>query len=353
LSATSGASQSAAILAPFTSPLVVTATDGYSNGISGLSVTFAAPASGASATFAATCSANQFAYSCTQTTGTNGQATSSAFTANGTSGNYNISASATGLTAVTYAEANNKGSQTITFTSTAPTGATVGGSNYTATATGGASGNPVTFTSGSSSVCTSSGTNGSVFTFVGVGTCVVDANQASSSNYNAATQVTQSFLVEGSPTAVALTNGNGKVGAADTATITFNDALQASTICSSWTGTGSKTLSNATITFTNSGSNDTFAASSTSCTGGGNFGIVATGSNYVSGTVTFANSTIAWNSTTEQLTFTLGATGTPSGSILSGVASGFPGYTASGSVTDTSGNAISTTTFTSTTKSGF
>ncbi len=71
-----------------------------------------------------------------------------------------------------------KGTQSITFTSTAPSNATVGGATYTAAATGGASGNAVTFTSGSTSVCTSGGTNGSVFTFVGSGTCVVNANQA-------------------------------------------------------------------------------------------------------------------------------------------------------------------------------
>ena len=88
-----------------------------------------------------------------------------------------------------------KGTQTITFTSTAPTAATVGGATYTAAATGGGSGNPVTFSSGSTGICTSSGTNGSVFTFVGVGTCVVDANQAGNANYNVATQVQQSFSV--------------------------------------------------------------------------------------------------------------------------------------------------------------
>src|SRR5439155_1743304 len=38
-----------------------------------------------------------------------------------------------------------KGTQTITFTSTAPSAAVVGGATYTVTATGGASGNPVTF----------------------------------------------------------------------------------------------------------------------------------------------------------------------------------------------------------------
>ncbi len=45
-----------------------------------------------------------------------------------------------------------KGSQTITFTSTAPVTATVGGATYTAAATGGGSGNAVTFSSGSTSV---------------------------------------------------------------------------------------------------------------------------------------------------------------------------------------------------------
>ena len=51
----------------------------------------------------------------------------------------------------------------------------------------------MTFTSGSTGVCTSGGTNGSVFTFVGNGTCIVDANQAGNGNYNAAPQVQQTF----------------------------------------------------------------------------------------------------------------------------------------------------------------
>ena len=194
LTAISGGNQSPAINAAFGSPLIVSSTDNYSNPVSGVSVTFAAPSSGASAAFAGTCASNQFSYSCTQTTGTNGTATSSALTANGTAGNYSISATASGLSTANYAEANNKGSQTITFTSTAPS-ATVGGATYTAAATGGGSGNAVTFSSGSNSICTSSGTNGSVFTFIAVGTCVVDANQAGNSNWNAATQLAQSFAV--------------------------------------------------------------------------------------------------------------------------------------------------------------
>jgi hypothetical protein len=84
--------------------------------------------------------------------------------------------------------------QTITFTSTAPTNAVYNGPTYTATATA-SSGLTVTFSSGTTSVCTSSGTNGSVFTFVGTGTCTVLADQAGNSSYLAAPEVSQSFTV--------------------------------------------------------------------------------------------------------------------------------------------------------------
>ena len=83
------------------------------------------------------------------------------------------------------------GTQTITFTSTPPNLAVVG-DTYTPTATGGGSGNPVTFSIDPSAngSCSISGTT---VTFVAVGTCVIDANQAGSASYEAATQVQQSF----------------------------------------------------------------------------------------------------------------------------------------------------------------
>jgi hypothetical protein len=62
-------------------------------------------------------------------------------------------------------------------------------------ASGGASGNPVTFTSSTTSVCTSGGTNGTVISFVGLGQCTVVASQAGNSNYNAADSVSRSFQV--------------------------------------------------------------------------------------------------------------------------------------------------------------
>jgi hypothetical protein len=87
-----------------------------------------------------------------------------------------------------------QGSQAITFTSTVPTAAKVGGSTYTVSATGGASGNPVVFTADAASagICTVSA---STVSFTGAGTCTVDANQAGSANYTAAPQVHQSFAV--------------------------------------------------------------------------------------------------------------------------------------------------------------
>ncbi len=84
-----------------------------------------------------------------------------------------------------------KASQTITFTSTAPSNAVFGGPTYTVTATA-SSGLTVTFGSSTSSVCTVSG---STVSFVGVGTCTVTASQSGNTNYLAAPQVTQSFTV--------------------------------------------------------------------------------------------------------------------------------------------------------------
>jgi len=84
-------------------------------------------------------------------------------------------------------------SQTITAFAPA-TPVTYGVSPITLTATGGASGNAVTFSvlSGPGSV---SGTNGATLTVTGAGTIMLAANQAGNTNYTAATQVTASIVV--------------------------------------------------------------------------------------------------------------------------------------------------------------
>jgi hypothetical protein len=91
--------------------------------------------------------------------------------------------------------------QSITFTST-PTSPTVGGPTYTVAATGGGSGIPVLFSiaSASSSVCSISS---AVVSFIGPGTCTIDANQAGNSTYNAAPQAQQSFTVASTSTGFA------------------------------------------------------------------------------------------------------------------------------------------------------
>ena len=86
-----------------------------------------------------------------------------------------------------------KGAQTIVFAPLA--GKTYGDAAITVNATGGASLNPVTFSSLTTGVCTTSGTYGATVTIVGAGDCTIAADQAGDVNYDAATQVTRTFTV--------------------------------------------------------------------------------------------------------------------------------------------------------------
>jgi len=91
----------------------------------------------------------------------------------------------------------NAAAQTIMFTSTPPSPAVAGGT-YTPAATGGGSGNAVTFgiDSASTSVCSvSAGT----VSFTTAGTCTIDANQAGGSGYAAAPQAQQVITVDQAP----------------------------------------------------------------------------------------------------------------------------------------------------------
>jgi VCBS repeat-containing protein len=98
--------------------------------------------------------------------------------------------------------------QAITFTSVAPTGAQVGGPTYHANATA-TSGLPVTLAidASSATVCTMSA--GTV-TFIGAGTCTIDANQGGDADYAPASQQQQSFAVAqasgASPQTIAFTS---------------------------------------------------------------------------------------------------------------------------------------------------
>lgn len=82
--------------------------------------------------------------------------------------------------------------QAIRFT--APKSGLVG-DRATLSATGGASGNPVTFSSTTPSVCAASGLHGAVVTYKSVGTCTVAADQAGDSLFRAAATITRSITV--------------------------------------------------------------------------------------------------------------------------------------------------------------
>ena len=141
------------------------------------------------------------------------------------------------------------GTQTITFTSTPPKPAVVGGT-YTVTASGGASGNPVTFSidpsaKGSCSI------SGATVTFVAVGTCVIDANQAGNANYEAATQVQQSFAVLGTQTITFTSTPPKPAVVGGTYTVTASGGASGNPVTFSIdpSAKGSCSISGATVTF--------------------------------------------------------------------------------------------------------
>lgn len=99
--------------------------------------------------------------------------------------------------------------QNITFTSQPPANPTIGGT-YTVGATGGASGNPVTFVT-NTDVCA---VEGNAVAFVGAGTCVISAHQSGNAQYADASSQMQTMQVAKANQSVLVTNGlptTGKV----------------------------------------------------------------------------------------------------------------------------------------------
>jgi hypothetical protein len=112
--------------------------------------------------------------------------------------------------------------QTISFSPATPV--TYGVSPITLAATGGSSGNAVTF-----SVVSGPGTiSGSTLTVTGAGTIVVAANQAGNTTYSAATQVTKSITVSQATPADALAASANPVLTQNTETLTATISSSAS-----------------------------------------------------------------------------------------------------------------------------
>ena len=139
-----------------------------------------------------------------------------------------------------------KGDQAINFGVLADK--TFGDAPFTVAATGGASGNPVTFASQSASVCAVSG---DVVTILAAGTCTIAADQAGATNYNAAPQVTRSFTVNKATQTITF----GSLGAK-----TFGDApfavsaTASSGLAVTFGSGGSCSVSGSTVTITGAGS---------------------------------------------------------------------------------------------------
>ncbi|MDR6785348.1 gliding motility-associated-like protein [Pedobacter africanus] len=123
----------------------------------------------------------------------------------GTSANFTFTASGSSATATASITDDDKMDQVITFTALPVK--TFGDPAFTLSATGGASGNPVVFTSSNPAVAMVSG---NTVTIIGVGTASITASQAGNAIYHAAANVTQVLTVlvppNTAPTLAAIAN---------------------------------------------------------------------------------------------------------------------------------------------------
>ena len=145
----------------------------------------------------------------------------------------------------------NQASQAITFTtpSSATTSVVYGASPITLAATGGGSGSAVTFSLDASSTAGAGSLSGSTLSFTGVGTIVVDANQAGTANYSAAAQVQVSFTVTQATQTITLTPSANAATYPATVSLTATGGASGSPVVLAITGGSSiATLSGNTLT---------------------------------------------------------------------------------------------------------
>ena len=178
-------------------------------------------------------------------------------------------------------------SQTISFTSTAPTDAAIDGPTYTPAASA-TSSLPVDITvdASSSSVCAIDGLG--AVSFQGAGTCVLNANQAGDADYNPAPQVQQSFTVKP-------VNADTSVNLSCPATVSVSSTVTC------------------TITVTNDGPAAAEATTLTAMFPGSLTGATVSGDATISGqTVTWSTPSLA---SEDSATFTFNATASTAGRL--------------------------------------
>ena len=111
--------------------------------------------------------------------------------------------------------------QTINFD---PPLSGVVGDTATLIATGGESGNPVIFASTTTDICTCSGTNGEILSYIAEGTCTVTADQAGDANYTSAPTATENIPVR-QPAGAAINPPSGLTVSEPAGITTFTIAL--------------------------------------------------------------------------------------------------------------------------------
>ncbi len=155
-----------------------------------------------------------------------------------------------------------KAAQTIAF---APPASGVVGGSATLSATGGGSGNPVTFAGQTDSVCSVSG---SAVNYLAAGTCTVRARQAGDANYNAAPDVDRNIPVGKAANTTALAGSANPSTFGQPVTFTATVTGQNPTGTVAFGADGAPLAGCASVALTGSGDSKT-AACATAALGGG------------------------------------------------------------------------------------
>jgi len=265
IAATAGTPQSASINTAFATQLQAMVKDSFGNGVSGVMVTFTAPANGASGTFAGGVN--------TATTNASGVATAAVFTANGTAGGpYTVTATATGVSGSANFSLTNLGNPpaSIVASGGTPQSATINTAftaqlQVTVTDSGNnpVNGVTVTFTApgGGASGTFAGGVNTATTNASGVATSAVFTANSTAGSYN----VTATVSGVASPANFSLTNLTG-AAASITATAgtpqstTVNTAF-ATQLQATVKDAGGNPVNGVTVTFTvpGGGASGTFA----------------------------------------------------------------------------------------------
>ena len=146
----------------------------------------------------------------------------------------------------------NQASQTISFTSTAPSETYGSTTSYTPTATA-TSTLGVTFSIDSSSTAGTCSISGGVVSFSSGGTCIIDANQAGNADYSVAPQVQQLVTINKEPQTIVFTSSPSSTavvgGAGYTPTATATSALGAAFTIDSTSTSGTCSITSGAVLF--------------------------------------------------------------------------------------------------------